>query len=119
MPPAAQRTHRAHAVNVTLHDVTVEAAVRPHRPLEVHARARPQALRKRGAGERLPRQLAGESLAIDVHRREAAPVDVDRAAALEAFHDPSGDHSRDEQPAAPLRGENTARLLDNAREHWM
>jgi hypothetical protein len=101
---------------VPLDDVAVEAPVRPHRPLEVHERARPEPVREGRAPQRLLGHLAREAVGVDVDRGQAAAVHGDRSAGGQPLEPPSPDADT-HHVALPLRGDDLARALDDAGEH--
>ena len=120
LPPVtrlAQR-HGADAVDVALHDVAAEPAVRRHRPLQVDPVAGHETA-ERAARQRLGHHVDREPSARRglVGDGEADPVDRDRR----AVHGVGGDqrplHDEPRRPALALEPHHGAELLHDPGEH--
>jgi len=112
-----QVTPVATGLHVSLHDVAVESAVRPHGPLQVDEHARPEPRVEGGAPQRLPGQLAGEALRVGLHRGQATAVHRDRSPGLEPRRHGASLDAHRHHVGLVRHLHDRAHLLDDAGEH--
>ncbi len=118
LPAVARRPGQdlADPVDVPLHDVPAEAAVGPHRPLEVDPLPRHQA-GQRAAAQGLGHDVHGEGVPVEVGDGEADAVHRDRVAVADVAGDQGAAHVQPGGVVPVLQGDDLPQLLDDPCEH--
>ncbi len=114
--PRSYLEHLAGAVDVTLHDVAAQAAVRHGGALEVHGASGGDPPQRRHV-ERLPHDIGGEPVRALVDDGEAHAADGDGVAVRGIRHRLRRAHRETHAVARRLDGGDLADFLDDSGEH--